>query len=71
MKGIIDRLEENFAIIELEDKKMINIDKNIIPKKAKEGDVINIEGDIITLNEKERERLKKEIDELTEDMWKE
>ncbi|ABS33201.1 DUF3006 domain-containing protein [Clostridium botulinum] len=71
MKGIIDRFEENFAIIELEDKKMINIDKNIIPKKAKEGDVINIEGDIITLNEKERERLKKEIDELTEDMWKE
>ncbi|EKX81427.1 hypothetical protein CFSAN001628_000345 [Clostridium botulinum CFSAN001628] len=59
MKGIIDRFEENFAIIELEDKKMINIDKNIIPKKAKEGDVINIEGDIITLNEKERERLKK------------
>ncbi|HID0836104.1 TPA: DUF3006 domain-containing protein [Clostridium botulinum] len=58
-------------MIELEDKKMINIDKNIIPKKAKEGDVINIEGDIITLNEKERERLKKEIDELTEDMWKE
>ncbi|PIH03322.1 DUF3006 domain-containing protein [Clostridium combesii] len=71
MKGIIDRFEENFAIIELEDKKMINIDKNIIPKKAKEGDVINIEGDIITLNEKESERLKKEIDELTEDMWKE
>ncbi|NFO07470.1 DUF3006 domain-containing protein [Clostridium botulinum] len=71
MTGIIDRFEENFAIIELEDKKMINIDKNIIPKKAKEGDVINIEGDIITLNEKERERLKKEIDELTEDMWKE
>ncbi|CBZ05517.1 DUF3006 domain-containing protein [Clostridium botulinum] len=71
MKGIIDRFEENFAIIELEDKKMINIDKNIIPKKAKEGDVINIEGDIITLNGKERERLKKEIDELTEDMWKE
>ncbi|NFL13980.1 DUF3006 domain-containing protein [Clostridium botulinum] len=68
---MIDRFEENFAIIELEDKKMINIDKNIIPKKAKEGDVINIEGDIITLNEKERERLKKEIDELTKDMWKE
>ncbi|APF27848.1 hypothetical protein NPD7_3170 [Clostridium sporogenes] len=71
MKGIIDRFEENFAIVELEDKKIINIDKNIIPKKAKEGDVINIKGDIITLNEKESERLKKEIDELTEDMWKE
>ncbi|NFO18109.1 DUF3006 domain-containing protein [Clostridium botulinum] len=71
MKGIIDRFEGNFAVIELENKKMINIDKDITPKKAKEGDVINIEGDIITLNEKERERLKKEIDELTEDMWKE
>ncbi|APH16690.1 hypothetical protein NPD5_2205 [Clostridium sporogenes] len=71
MKGIIDRFEENFAIVELEDKRIINIDKSIIPKKAKEGDVINIEGDTITLNEKESERLKKEIDELTEDMWKE
>ncbi|AJD29882.1 DUF3006 domain-containing protein [Clostridium sporogenes] len=71
MKGIIDRFEENFAIVELEDKRIINIDKNIIPKKAKEGDVINIERDIISLNEKESERLKKEINELTEDMWKE
>ncbi|EJP6473998.1 DUF3006 domain-containing protein [Clostridium botulinum] len=71
MKGIIDRFEDNFAVVELEDKRMINIDKNILPKKAKEGDVINIEGDIITLNEKEKEKLKKEIDELTKDMWQE
>ncbi|ENK1245113.1 DUF3006 domain-containing protein [Clostridium sporogenes] len=71
MKGIIDRFEDNFAVVELEDKRMINIDKNILPKKAKEGDVINIEGDIITLNEKEKEKLKKEIDELTKGMWQE
>lgn len=71
MKGIIDRFEENFAIVELDDKTMVNIDKNIIPKKAKEGDVINIEGDSITLNKKESRILKKEIEELTEDMWKE
>ncbi|KOR26448.1 DUF3006 domain-containing protein [Clostridium sp. FAM 1755] len=71
MKGIIDRFEDNFAVVELEDKRMINIDKNILPKKAKEGDVINIEGDIITLNEKEKEKLKKQIDELTKGMWQE
>ncbi|EJO5348141.1 DUF3006 domain-containing protein [Clostridium botulinum] len=71
MKGIIDRFEEGFAVVELEDKTMTNIDKNIIPKKAKEGDVINIEGDIITLNEKETKRLKEEICKLTEDLWNE
>ncbi|WP_251862193.1 DUF3006 domain-containing protein [Clostridium sp. Marseille-Q2269] len=71
MKGIIDRFEENFAVIELENREMINIDKLRIPKKAKEGDVINIEHNIITLNKKESEQLKKEIDKLTEDLWEE
>lgn len=71
MKGIIDRFEENFAVIELENREMINIDKLRIPKKAKEGDVINIEDNIITLNKKESEQLKKEIDKLTEDLWEE
>ncbi len=59
MKGIIDRFEGNFAVVELEDKKMININKNILPKKAKEGDVINIEEDSITLNKKEGKKLKR------------
>ncbi|MCR1934931.1 DUF3006 domain-containing protein [Clostridium tepidum] len=71
MKGIIDRFEGNFAVVELEDKKMININKNILPKKAKEGDVINIEEDSITLNKKEGKKLKREIDEIIEDMWQE
>lgn len=71
MKGIIDRFEEGFAVVELEDKTMTNIDKNIIPRKAREGDVINIEGDSITLNEKETKILKEEICKLTEDLWNE
>lgn len=37
---IIDRFEENFAVIECEDKSTFNIPRAILPRNAKEGDVI-------------------------------
>lgn len=69
MTGIIDRFEEEFAVVELENMKMINIEKNKIPKEAKEGYVINIE-DVITVNYVETEKRKNNIESLTEDLWK-
>lgn len=69
MTGIIDRFEEEFAVVELENMKMINIEKNKIPKEAEEGYVINIE-DVITVNYVETEKRKNNIESLTEDLWK-
>ena len=69
MKVIIDRFEGKFAVCEKEDRKMIDIEKSRIPTTAKEGDVLNIDNDIITIDDVETQKRKKEIEELTRDLW--
>lgn len=66
MKVIIDRFEDNFAVCEKEDKTMVDIPKKILPEEAKESDVLNIS---ITIDYSETEKRKKEIEELTKDIW--
>lgn len=68
MVGTIDRFEGQFAVVELEDRKIINIQKNKLPVNAKEGDIINI-GNEITIDYEKTEKTKKEIEELTKDIW--
>lgn len=69
MLGIIDRFEGEFAVIELENKKIINIEKNKIPAEATAGDVLNIDN-YITINPVETEKRKKHIEKLSEELWK-
>lgn len=69
MQGTIDRFEEEFAVVELENRKMKNIKRSLIPKDAKEGDVLNIEEDSITIDYEETEKRKKEIEEMTKDLF--
>lgn len=64
MKIIIDRFEEEFVVAELENKQMINIPKAIVPKNAKEGDIISIEVDVYESTER-----KKKINNLMEELW--
>lgn len=66
MKIVIDRFEEEFIVVELENKQMINIPKAIIPTNAKEGDVISIEVD-----EDESKKLKENIKSLMTELWEE
>lgn len=56
MKFIIDRFEGDFAIVELEDKEMVDIPCKILPSDSKEGDVINI-----SIDEAETEHRRKRI----------
>jgi hypothetical protein len=42
MKVIIDRFEDNFAVIEMEDNSFCNMPILLVPNEAKEGDVISI-----------------------------
>ena len=44
-KAIIDRFEGEFAIVELPNKDYANLPKKLLPKTAREGDVISIEID--------------------------
>jgi transcription elongation factor len=69
MTGIIDRFEGEFAVVELENMKMLNIEKNKLPKEVKEGYVINIENEI-TIDYIETDKRKNKIEELTKDLWK-
>ncbi|KEI01969.1 pyruvate kinase [Clostridium botulinum] len=69
MFGVIDRFEEEFAVVELDDRKIINILKEKLPKEAKEGYVIKITDESIIIDYEETEKRKKEIEELAKDLF--
>lgn len=66
MKFIIDRFEGEFAIVELENKEMIDISRRLLPLDAKEGDTINVIIDRIE-TENRRERIQNKFDNLFSD----
>lgn len=65
MRVIIDRIEGLYAICEMDNRKMIEVELKNIPKQAKEGDVLDIEGSFIIINKAETEKRRIEIEELT------
>lgn len=68
MKGIIDRFEGNYALVELENGNFSEIEIAKLPKEACEGDVIIIE-DEITLDVAESEKRREEIRNVTRNFW--
>lgn len=65
MEGIIDRFEGEYAIVETEGK-MLNIPAVLLPREAKEGDVISI---AITVHKKKTAAVKKQIEDLMDKVW--
>lgn len=70
LRVIIDRFEGGFAVCETEDREIINIEKSKLPEHAKEGDVLVILNGSIGLDLSETEKRKREIEELTDGLWK-
>lgn len=64
MKGIVDRFEGDFAVVEFEGKTMKNIKKDSLPSGLKAGSVIEFVNGEWRLDEKETIKLKEEINEL-------
>lgn len=48
---------------------MKDIPKNELAKKAKEGEVLFYDGDKITISKEETDKLKKEIDDLMNELF--
>lgn len=69
MKGVIDRFEGEFAVVEGEDRVKVEIPRNIIPKEAKEGDSILQIGGKYIIDEGETQRRRVEIEVLSKDLW--
>lgn len=64
MRVIIDKFEGKYAIVELENKNIVNMPRVLIPNDAAEGDCLYIEVD------KEYTKLRKEqIRKLMDDVW--
>ncbi|MDF2052980.1 DUF3006 domain-containing protein [Priestia megaterium] len=68
VKGIIDRFEEGFAVVEIEGITK-DYPKNIFPKEAQAGDVVYIIGDKVTIDKNETKKLAKEIEDLMNEVW--
>ena len=68
-KGIIDRIEEKWVVVEFDDG-MRDILISRFPMTVASGDVIWMdEYGHIEKDDRERERLSSEIDELMEELW--
>ncbi|MFD0084228.1 DUF3006 domain-containing protein [Priestia megaterium] len=68
IKGIIDRFEEGFAVVEIEG---ITNDypKDIFPEDTQVGDVVYITGNKVTVDRQETKKREKEIEELMNELW--
>ena len=64
MKYVIDRFEGEFAVVELEDKKFVNVPRKAIPPEAKEGDII-----LTVIDNQGTKEQRKKIDNLMETLW--
>lgn len=62
---IVDRFEENFAVLEYTDKygeiSMINVSKDVLAADIREGDVVNLENGIYYTDKAETEKRRKRI----------
>ncbi|UZJ78634.1 DUF3006 domain-containing protein [Fictibacillus sp. KU28468] len=68
IKGIIDRFEGEYAVIEIGNETK-DILKSSLPKQAKVGDVIYFKDDKIVVDKEETEKLRKEIEDLMDEVW--
>jgi hypothetical protein len=68
MKGIIDRFEGDLVIVEIKGKTKDFL-RAQFPKEAKPGDVVIIEESNITIAKDETDKLRKEIEELMNEVW--
>lgn len=69
LQGIIDRFEGEIAVVEMEGTEMKDFPKSALPRDAKIGDVLIINGDEITISTENTKRLRKEIDDLMDELF--
>ncbi len=69
MEFIIDRFEEELAVLEDENGNFTEISKALLPQNAKEGDCVVFAKGTYTLNTEKTADLKAEIDNLMDDLF--
>lgn len=70
MRGIIDRFEEDYVVIEI-DGKTQDIDKSLVDLSVKVGDVVILNDGIWKTNTSITEKREQEIKNLMNQVWEE
>lgn len=68
IKGIIDRIEGDFVIVEI-DGKTKEYPKLLFPRDVFEGDVVIIDDNNVTIDKVETKSRKEHIKKLMNDVW--
>lgn len=68
-KFVVDRIEENVAVLECENGEFANFDLKALPKNIKEGDVLNFENGSCFLDKDETERRNQKIRNLMNSLF--
>ena len=70
-KYIIDRIEEEYVVIEKENSKINTISKDSIKGDFKEGDILINRGEYFEIDKTFTFNRRKEINDIMKDMWEE
>jgi len=70
-KYIVDRIEEKYAVVEMENGDMNRISKSSIKGDFKEGDILINRGEYFEIDKEFTFNRRKQIDDLMKDMWEE
>jgi hypothetical protein len=70
LKAVVDKIEEGIITCEDFDRNIYNFDRTKINFELKVGDVIDIDAGIVKLDLEATKKRKKEIQDLTEGLWK-
>ena len=66
---IIDRFEGAFAVVEIKLGEYIKLERNKLPKIAKEGDCIIFSNGVYKIDETETKKRREEIIRLQRSLW--
>lgn len=68
MQGIIDRFENELAVIEMQNK-MVWVNRQELPAAAREGDLVIKQAGIWVIDKQAGFLRKKQIDKLADELW--
>lgn len=66
---IIDRFENDLAVVETDNGEHANIERKLLPFDAREGDCIVEENGRFIIDKNETDRRRKRITELQNNLW--
>lgn len=69
IKGIVDRIEGNIVVVELEDGSTTDYPKNLFPKSISPGDAVNMTNGKFVIDANKTKKLKKEINDLMDELF--